>query len=90
MDTHQDHLCYHCGLPLTPNNTFPAMVLNQTRQMCCPGCQAVSQAIVENGLEDYYQFRTQYADKGGEQLDKTMDKLARLLSFRYSIRIYRN
>jgi Cu2+-exporting ATPase len=26
--------------------------------MCCPGCQAVAQAIVDNGLTDFYQYRT--------------------------------
>ena len=26
--------------------------------MCCPGCQAVATAIVEGGLESFYQFRT--------------------------------
>jgi len=27
--------------------------------MCCPGCQAVAQAIVDNGLTNFYQFRTE-------------------------------
>ena len=26
--------------------------------MCCPGCQAVAMAIVDGGLENFYQFRT--------------------------------
>ncbi len=26
--------------------------------MCCPGCQAVATAIVEGGLESFYEFRT--------------------------------
>ncbi len=26
--------------------------------MCCPGCQAVASAIVDGGLENFYQFRT--------------------------------
>ena len=26
--------------------------------MCCPGCQAVAQAIVDSGLDDYYRHRT--------------------------------
>ena len=44
--------------------------------MCCPGCYAVSQAIVDNGLADYYKFRTEPAAKGDEMLDETMVKLA--------------
>ncbi|GGB68636.1 copper-translocating P-type ATPase [Shewanella inventionis] len=27
--------------------------------MCCPGCQAVSQAIIDAGLTSYYQFRSE-------------------------------
>lgn len=26
--------------------------------MCCPGCQAIAMAIVDGGLENFYQFRT--------------------------------
>lgn len=26
--------------------------------MCCPGCQAVAQAIVDNGLTNFYRYRT--------------------------------
>ncbi len=31
--------------------------------MCCIGCKAVAETIVENGLEDYYRFRTEPAEK---------------------------
>ncbi len=44
--------------------------------MCCPGCQAVSQAIVDNGLEDYYTFRTEPAAKGDLAILETLNKLA--------------
>lgn len=33
--------------------------------MCCPGCQAVATAIVEGGLESFYQFRTASNDRPG-------------------------
>jgi len=32
--------------------------------MCCPGCTAVAQAIVDNGLADFYRFRTENAPTG--------------------------
>ena len=35
--------------------------------MCCHGCQAVAEAIVENALEDYYNYRT--------ELPKTAEEL---------------
>lgn len=44
--------------------------------MCCPGCQAVAESIVENGLEDYYQFRTEPAAQGEAEFQDTLSKLA--------------
>lgn len=51
--------CYHCGLPVPSGINYSAVVLEQPRAMCCPGCQAVADAIVKNGLEDYYRYRTE-------------------------------
>ncbi|WP_040522636.1 heavy metal translocating P-type ATPase [Aliiglaciecola lipolytica] len=75
MDAANLHTCYHCGLPIKDGESFTVTVLNETRNMCCPGCQAVAEAIVNNGLEDYYRFRTQFADKGDEKLTETLDSL---------------
>ena len=51
--------CYHCALPVPPGRPFTATVLGQPRDFCCPGCQAVAQAIVDGGLASYYQHRDQ-------------------------------
>ncbi|WP_161865379.1 heavy metal translocating P-type ATPase [Pseudomonas yangonensis] len=51
--------CYHCGLPVPAGSHFRAEVLGQIRQMCCPGCQAVAEAIVAGGLEHYYSHRSE-------------------------------
>ncbi len=51
--------CYHCGLPVSTGSRYSSVVLGQQRVMCCHGCQAVADAIVENGLEDYYRYRTE-------------------------------
>ncbi|WP_341781837.1 heavy metal translocating P-type ATPase [Ectopseudomonas mendocina] len=51
--------CYHCGLPVPAGSHFRAEVLGQTREMCCPGCQAVAEAIVAGGLEHYYSHRSE-------------------------------
>jgi len=51
--------CYHCALPVPPGRPFTATVLGQPRDFCCPGCQAVAQAIVDGGLTSYYQHRDQ-------------------------------
>ncbi len=51
--------CYHCGLPVPSGTRYSAVVLDEPRAMCCQGCQAVAEAIVANGLEDYYRYRTE-------------------------------
>ncbi|HEY0288966.1 MAG TPA: heavy metal translocating P-type ATPase [Pseudomonas sp.] len=51
--------CYHCALPVPPGSRFTAVILGQTRELCCPGCQAVAQAIVAGGLESYYHHRSE-------------------------------
>lgn len=53
--------CYHCALPVPPGSRFTARVLGETREFCCPGCQAVAEAIVAGGLEGYYRHRTETA-----------------------------
>ncbi|MBK5002356.1 heavy metal translocating P-type ATPase [Pseudomonas sp. S31] len=51
--------CYHCALPVPAGSHFTAQVLGASRMFCCPGCQAVAQAIVAGGLEHYYQHRSE-------------------------------
>ncbi|MEK7737731.1 MAG: heavy metal translocating P-type ATPase metal-binding domain-containing protein, partial [Pseudomonadota bacterium] len=52
-----DDTCYHCGLPLPADVEIQVDIDAQPRRMCCTGCQAVAQAIVANGLVDYYRHR---------------------------------
>ncbi len=52
-------LCYHCALPVPAGSRFTAVVLGETRELCCPGCQAVAEAIVAGGLEHYYSHRSE-------------------------------
>jgi Cu2+-exporting ATPase len=40
--------------------------------MCCIGCQAVAQTIVDNNLTQYYQFRTEPAQKGTELIPEEL------------------
>jgi len=57
--------CYHCGLPVPAGSHFNARILNETRALCCPGCQAVAEAIVKGGLESYYLHRSDPATNPG-------------------------
>ncbi len=49
--------CFHCGLPIPAGLHLTVRVDGTTRHLCCTGCQAVAQAIVDNGLTSYYQTR---------------------------------
>ena len=71
-----DSSCYHCGQANDPKYKYETVILGAPRQLCCPGCQAVSQAIVDNGLEDYYQFRTEPAVQGDSELSAVLDSLS--------------
>ena len=53
-----DSVCFHCGLPVLDPGRWSAVVDGRPRPMCCAGCEAVANAIVEAGLDDYYRHRT--------------------------------
>jgi P-type Cu2+ transporter len=60
--------CFHCGLPVPRGAHYPVHFEGRTRETCCGGCQAVANAIIENGLGGYYHHRTAPAGSPGEPL----------------------
>ena len=60
--------CYHCGLSIPAGADFPVEIERVRREMCCAGCQAVAQAIVDNGLADYYRHRDAMPESPREAL----------------------
>ncbi|MFB4367660.1 MULTISPECIES: heavy metal translocating P-type ATPase [unclassified Pseudomonas] len=68
--------CYHCGLPVPAGSHFSAVVLGQSRELCCPGCQAVAETIVQNGLEHYYSHRSEAANNPQQLPQALPDELA--------------
>jgi Cu2+-exporting ATPase len=67
--------CYHCGLPVPPEVDLSVAIGEQPRAMCCIGCQAVAQAIVDNGLADYYRNRDALPDSPREAMPAILDGL---------------
>ncbi len=65
--------CFHCSEPIVDKG-FTQELLDAERHFCCPGCEAVACSIIDNGLEDYYQYRTAPAEKS----DLVPDKLANM------------
>ncbi|WP_328797956.1 heavy metal translocating P-type ATPase [Marinobacterium alkalitolerans] len=49
--------CYHCGLPVPSGADYTTVINGTPQPMCCPGCQAVSQTIVDGGLDNFYRHR---------------------------------
>ena len=60
--------CYHCGLPIPAGVDLSVEIDRVRREMCCAGCQAVAQAIVANGLADYYRHRDAMPESPREAL----------------------
>ncbi|MBS1229853.1 MAG: copper/silver-translocating P-type ATPase [Proteobacteria bacterium] len=68
--------CYHCGLPVPAGLALSVSIDGEPRAMCCIGCQAVTQAIVDNGLADYYRHRDALPDSPREALPAVLQGLA--------------
>lgn len=67
--------CYHCGQLVPAEVDLSVKIEDQARAMCCIGCQAVAQAIVDNGLADYYRNRDALPDSPREALPSILDGL---------------
>lgn len=68
--------CYHCALPVPASAHYPVVIEGESHEMCCRGCQAVAQTIVDNGLIDYYRHRTALPGVGHEVVPEEVQKLA--------------
>jgi Cu2+-exporting ATPase len=68
--------CYHCGLPIPASVDFAVEIDGRRREMCCAGCQAVAQAIIDNGLADYYRHRDAMPESPRETLPQIVADFA--------------
>ncbi len=67
--------CFHCGQPVPPGASYRVEILGERQDMCCAGCQAVAQAIVDNGLDDFYRHRTAPAPQARELVPEALKRL---------------
>jgi Cu2+-exporting ATPase len=58
--------CFHCGLPVGAAERRTRFIAGEWRAFCCPGCEAVAQTIVGQGLGEYYRFRDAPAGRPAE------------------------
>jgi Cu2+-exporting ATPase len=75
--------CFHCGELIPKGIDLHVVIDKKSQPMCCIGCEAVANAIVDNSLTQYYKFRTQTAQKGTslvpQQLEASQLKRNQLL-----------
>lgn len=71
-------VCFHCGEPVLTGSQFSTLIDNVPQPMCCPGCQAVSAAIIDAGLTNYYKYRT---EPGSKQTALVPDELTTYSAF---------
>ena len=57
--------CFHCGQPVGAPGRHLAVVEGVPRELCCAGCQAVTEAILGAGLEAFYRNRGESRSAGG-------------------------
>jgi Cu2+-exporting ATPase len=67
--------CFHCGLPLRGAVGFTVPIAGRAREMCCAGCRAVAQAIVDGGLERYYTHRESMPASAAEAMPPPLAQL---------------
>ncbi|MEH6451779.1 MAG: heavy metal translocating P-type ATPase [Psychromonas sp.] len=67
--------CFHCGEENPPRSVFQVEINGVMQQMCCPGCEAVAQTIVDSGLTSYYEHRSESAIKGQTLVPEELSQL---------------
>ncbi len=68
--------CYHCGLPIPTGLALTVCIDKKEQSMCCVGCQAVAQTIVDSGLSSFYAHRTSPAQTGEDLLPDFLQQLS--------------
>jgi Cu2+-exporting ATPase len=60
--------CFHCGLPVADGLDLMVRIDGSDQPMCCHGCQAVAEAIIAAGHENFYRVRTEVSPTGKDLL----------------------
>ena len=67
--------CFHCGLPVPKGLNITVEINGEAQPMCCHGCEAVAQAIVNSGMENFYSYRTEKADQAREVVPEFLQQI---------------
>ena len=67
--------CFHCGEPIPNDIELLITIDNKPQAMCCYGCHAIAEQIIELGLVDYYRHRTSLPQKPESLIPEVITKL---------------
>ena len=67
-------VCFHCGEPLPDDGVWATEIDGTARPMCCAGCQAVAQTIVDAGLGEYYRVRTELPARADDRVPSILEQ----------------
>ena len=67
--------CFHCGLSVPHDFNLTIHIDDRDEPVCCAGCQAVAQGIIDAGLARYYTQRTADAPKSELPPQEILDQL---------------
>ena len=82
--TENSRFCFHCGEPVPGNCDLTIEADGGLQPVCCSGCEAVANLILQSGQSRYYQFRTETAIKPAEE-DVTIEESWRRYDERHSL-----
>ncbi len=68
-------LCFHCHEAIPKGLDITLTHQTHTHAFCCEGCKAVCHAIYEQGLEDYYTYRSENAERVYPLVPEQLDAL---------------
>ncbi|RKZ61533.1 MAG: cadmium-translocating P-type ATPase, partial [Gammaproteobacteria bacterium] len=67
--------CFHCGLPVAGGLNISIAYRGEEKPMCCHGCEAVAEAIINSGMDDFYKYRTSNPEKPEELIPDFLQQL---------------
>ena len=69
-------VCFHCGSPIPAGVRLFVEHDGRMKPMCCHGCQAVAQAIIDGGFDAYYAKREAAASQSAQDDLRSAQELA--------------
>lgn len=63
-------VCYHCGEPIPKGINLSVIIDEKPQAMCCHGCQAVAEYLIDHEHTQFYQFRKDQLPTSNVMIDE--------------------